>query len=37
MAHPIPVTCAADRVGAVGRTIRASLLQPRRSPEETYR
>ena len=37
MAHPILVTCAAGRVGAVGRTVRASLLQPQRSPEETYR
>ena len=37
MAHPILVTCAAGRVRAVGRTVRASLLQPQRSPEETYR
>jgi hypothetical protein len=37
MAHPILVTCAAGRVGAVGRRARASLLQPQRSPEETYR
>ena len=37
MAHPILVTCAAGRVGAVERRARASLLQPQRSPEETYR
>jgi hypothetical protein len=37
MAHPILVTCAAGRVGAVVRTVRASLVQPQRSPEETYR
>ena len=37
MAHPILVTCAAGRVDVVGRTVRASLLQPQRSPEETHR
>jgi len=37
MAQTILATCPAGRVGAVGRTVRVSLLKPQRSPEETYR